>query len=380
LRALPNVPAVSLSRRPEEVDRLTKRLWPKRKESFTTVLHALRVFEPEATPPAPGLPTLRELRSVLFDYNVSREWYGGHLNLLKTRYGLKYASDRSRMEASQAHTDQCVALLAELGVAPDHRLRTPAGEAPVSALLDESIANFLPSGELEWTAAALGAYLPPRRGWKNRFGQEFSFDQLARWLLAQPFEQATCGGTHALYSLAFLSRIDARVPIFSDDVRRLVGPFLDRMAAAVAAAQQGDGSVKQLWHVDVVAQPWYRDLLREIGPEGNRSEDPDRLRAIQAGWRDLFEGKQGDVHITGHHMEWLLLLPPARQPPAEFFRRGGEFLIQELERAKDEAFSGAGYCPFSHAARMARLLARLGQDGKNGVRPGAHASAARGAE
>src|SRR5262245_55690638 len=62
LRVPPNVPAVSLSRPPEVVDRLTRRLWPKRKASFSGILHALRVFEPEAVPPSAGLPTLHELR------------------------------------------------------------------------------------------------------------------------------------------------------------------------------------------------------------------------------------------------------------------------------------------------------------------------------
>jgi hypothetical protein len=344
------------------IDRLSKRVWPKRKAGFAEVLHALRVFEPAAVPPAADLPSLQELRSVLFDHNASREWYGGHVSLIKTRYGLRYALDSDFVTASQAHVGQCVALLAELGVPPDHPLRTPAGEAPVSELLADTTANFLPAAELEWTAAALGAYLPPQRSWKNRFGQEFSFDQLARWLLAQPFERATCGGTHALYSLAVLWRIDAQVPILSDEVRGLVERFLGRMSASVAAAQQGDGSIKRLWHLDVINQQWYRELLQEVGPEGVRSESPDRLRAIQAGWRDVFEGKGGDVAMTGHHLEWLVLLPPARQPPPDFFRRAGEFLAQELERATDQTLRD-NFCPYSHAARMVRLLVGFGLHG-----------------
>jgi hypothetical protein len=376
LRVLPNVPEVSLACRPEVVDRLTKRLWPKRKARFATILHALRVFEPEAVPPSAGLPTLHEMRSVLFDYNVSREWYGGHVNLLKTRYGLKYAIDITWKDASQAHTDQSIALLAELGVSPDHRLQTPAGEARVSALLAESMANLLPSGELEWSAAALAAYLPPQRTWKNRFGQEFSFDQLARWLIAQPPEKASCGGTHALYSLVVLARIDAEVPIFSEGVRDLTGRFLGRMSAAAAAAQQGDGSVKEFWHVDVVAQPWYRELLEEAGPGGARSGSSDRFRAIEARWGDLLQGKQGDVHMTGHHLEWLLLLPPARQPPAQFFRRAGEFLIQKLERATDQDIHDH-YCPYSHAARVVRLLAGFSRQGKGRAALGKPADASR---
>jgi hypothetical protein len=63
------------------------------------------------------------------------------------------------------------------------------------------------------------------------------------------------------------------------------------------------------------------------------------------------------VHVTGHHVDWLLLLPADIRPADSLFDNAARFLLTSLLSASDDDIL-AYYCPYSHAAHALLLLAR----------------------
>jgi hypothetical protein len=62
------------------------------------------------------------------------------------------------------------------------------------------------------------------------------------------------------------------------------------------------------------------------------------------------------VHVTGHHIHWLLMLPTELLPDSELFNRSAHFLLHALLSVEDSDLL-AMYCPYSHAAYSLRLMA-----------------------
>ena len=91
-------------------------------------------------------------------------------------------------------------------------------------LVADSIANFhLGQEEIEWTALTYISWLPPERQWTNKFGETFTFDQLATELMRRRFEEATCVGSHVVQAMVVLLRVDREVcSVLSQDVRTIM--------------------------------------------------------------------------------------------------------------------------------------------------------------
>ncbi|AGA28227.1 hypothetical protein [Singulisphaera acidiphila] len=355
LTVRPIVPAIDARLDGAEITRQTDRLWPERKAPLGEIIHALRVFRPEDQAPT-GRPSFAEMRGVLLNSESNQGWFNGSLSFIETRHGLRFVppSARAGHPEQQPHTDQVLSILGELGVPLDAMIRTPAGDRPVRALFDDAVAEFQIEQELEWTAVALALYLPPARSWTNRFGEATDFDALARELMGRPLARASCAGTHTLYALAMIHRTDAMVPVLSAPVRDALRDLLTRVSAEVATGQRDDGSFNPRWHRRVTGLPWYaryQAMRRSSGP-GHDLPDLD----LEGEAADSIEQK---VLVTGHHVEWTLMLPPEMQMPPKVLAGAAGFLARVLSEASDGEV-GHSFCPFSHAARFLRQAASAG--------------------
>jgi len=67
-----------------------------------------------------------------------------------------------------------------------------------------------------------------------------------------------------------------------------------------------------------------------------------------------------EILVTGHHLEWLMLIPVEIQPPMqETLRRAARWLLAELlQHSEDAEWVAQWYCPASHAARAIHLLSK----------------------
>lgn len=366
LCVVPNVPEISLPIDQLAVDRLSRRLWPDEESAFGHVVHALRSFESNCAPAEGGTP-INQLRLFLLDSERFHERYPDGTLLVTTQHGLRFLTARGR--ATQAHKDQCLSVLAELGVPLSFQLSTPRGPMALRHVLNDAIANFVLAGELEWTALALALYLPPQRSWNNKFGSEFTFDDVVLELLKSQYEFASCTGTHGLYTLAILLRVNRRVPILNPQRADQLHCYLQMVTDAVQKSQLDSGAFHPMWYAAMVTSTEYLKFLGEIAPQEHETE---MLTAVRQWRSELDTGEpitEQLVLSTAHHLEWQFVLPKAMQCPNDAVSQASQFLIDSLTDASNEELR-QGFCAYSHAVRVLRLLDAQGRGHRVGDRPG----------
>jgi len=312
-----------------------ERLEGYRPKTLSDALHVARLFGQAAaarTMPAP----LGEVRflDLALDDRKSRAYFG-EASLINTRTGVRClvserGADKGQKER-QAHEDQLLAILAELGIPLSYPIRTPDGERAVRHLLEDALANFdLNQTEIEWSAQAFALYLPPRTSWADKFGAHRTFDDLVGELMRRPFDAdgRACAGTHLFYSLVLIARVDEQVPVLTGPARQRLRSFLGSNARLAVRSQSAEG-----WW----GPRWYE------GPVGSPEE---------AG-----AGDAGKVLATGHLVECLMMMPAGDVPPRDCFLRAIRWLQGRLLACGTDDL-GPYYCPYSHAGRVVQQLSR----------------------
>jgi hypothetical protein len=219
----------------------------------------------------------------------------------------------------ESHRDMWLAELAQLGLPLSTPLRAGEGTFTLRDVLIDSIANFtLQQEEIHWTAIAYCLYLPPQKAWRDRDGNVFAFDDLAKELLGRPLSRASCGGAHVLEAMTFLVRVDAEVPCLSTSSRQSILDRLRNVVSKAVTAQSHEG----FW---------------------------------TAGWDTSEPALHSSLLVTGHVAECLQYLPRDLQPGAETYRRAAQWLCAELQR-RAGSFGDQEVCPWTHAVCSVRNL------------------------
>jgi len=128
--------------------------------SLPKLMHYLR-FLPEQS------RARDDVLRIILDEDQARKVFNGRSGFVRTKRGIRcrVTSERANDPECQAHTDQLLAVLSEVGV----DLRTPVcvgGEAlQVRDILKQTICDFdLAAKELDWTAIALVNYFTSTKG------------------------------------------------------------------------------------------------------------------------------------------------------------------------------------------------------------------------
>jgi hypothetical protein len=305
--------------------------------------HALRFWGASARFDQPQCRNGAELLSIILDDREYRRRFPGAGPLLfDSDYGVAvWVADDL---AAAPHTDKCLSVCAEIGIPLDRPVYTRRRTATVAALLSDSIARFqIDQKEVEWSAIAYSLYLPPQRKWVNHFQREFAFDDLAERLLKKEDGEGPCFGTHPLYALCHLLRVDDEHEILSPPLRDRIRGRLRAVSEKLAANQSRDGAWGSQWHLPPTGKPQVVD------------KSP---RAVQNALR-----------VTGHHAEWLALAPQDTRPAAASLRAAMRYLTETLRTLPDQDFVEA-YSPLSHAARALCLLSGIRPDERENGHPG----------
>lgn len=139
-------------------------------------------------------------------------------------------------------------------------------------LLDRSLLEARPSGELAYTVLAYSHYLEPRKRWLNKFDESVSLAILLERLLKTP--ETTCLGTHRIAAFArTLSHEDLRT----------------------------DADIERLW--PELQRQVYAELL--FLKQNQRVDGGFRLPGTTAGTPSH---NHRDVYYTGHSLEWITFL------------------------------------------------------------------------
>lgn len=299
-----------------------------------TLVHALRIFGLGPTND-PQLKSGADIVQALTQSNSLVETEQSTPILFQTRYGVRYwlpTRGSAEFVNGESHRDIVLATLGESRLPLTTPLIAGTTQHELRDVLSDSIAHFhLDQDELEWTAIAYAIYLGPRGHWHNRDGQRYDFNDVTRELLSRPTVEASCGGTHLLYALSIIARVNEQHKILADQVAVLVHDHLSTFVARALGAQSPDGSWDLGWNLDQPPPAFLRTSLTKL-------------------------------HMTGHVLEWLQYVPQQHQPHPEVFERGAKALLDALQAVSQRPIEPGMFCPWTHAFCAVRNLV---EDGGN---------------
>lgn len=264
------------------------------------VEHALRTWGVGATFQNPAVMSGAEMTAYLTDHaRFSQAWSEETAPLVQERPN-GIAINWGRIAGASVHHDHWLASLTEAGAHLETPVYGPSRyESSLYDVVQESLRDFrLDERETEWTAMSFGLWIPPTRSWKGGDGRYMSFDLIARRLMRGQKELGVCSGTHRVYSLMLLVRLDDEFHILSDSARNEVWTYLESVRDAITHSQFEDGHWPTNWWAGAAALEDPRD---------------DPLYKV--------------VITTGHHLEWLAIAPRELHPPEENIRKGMEWII-----------------------------------------------------
>ena len=316
----------------EQLAQVLDRVKPPR-DGLTTnhLVHALRLWGPDADFGDPAVPSGRIMLSYLLDDRVFQQLAGSQSPPLWFRGedGIdvrSYDDSASFQTTSSYHADDVLATLAESGVSLDAPLQLRSGEARVADLLKCSLRRFyVDRHEYEWSIIAYARYAHPLTPWRNKFGERIDAEALVKELTDKPAEIGPCDGLHRLEALAVWHRIDEQSPALPPRAKQRMLAYMKQVSHRLVRTQ----SVEGYW-----ASGWSRSESKAQNPNSKVAELSLHDRLL----------------VTGHHLEWLALAPEEVQPPRETIVRAGQWLTRTLLELDDKQLHDA-YGPYSHAAR-----------------------------
>ena len=229
-------------------------------------------------------------------------------------------------EGTSVHHDHWLACLTEAGISIDEPVFTPSSRKTVADVLREALRDFrLDETEVEWSAMAFGFWIAPQREWTTRTGRTVSFDMLAERLMRGHKRFGVCSGTHRIYSLMILIRLDEEHHILTHEMREKSLEHLRDVRDLIAVSQFEDGHWPSNWSdgADSLSKP---------------IDDPLFKRVI----------------ATGHHLEWLALAPKELHPPREMILKAADWVIKTTTEQSDKEI-GERYTFFSHVGNALAL-------------------------
>ncbi len=300
----------------------------KRKPNF--IEHALRCWSVRAKFEDPAAMSGQEMLDFLVNHGSYRKSWGEEKAdgspLLQSRdHGIAIRTGSDPSES--VHHDHWLASLTEAGVRLDEPVFAPGRRnATIEDVLQEALRDFrLDEREVEWSVMAFGLWISPERSWKTTDGREVSFDLLARRLIRGDRKWGVCSGTHRVYSLAVLMRLDDEFHILSADVRKDVEGHLRLIRDLITASQLEDGH-------------WPTNWMDGKGALEKPADDPNYRKVI----------------ATGHHLEWLAIVPEEFHVPREQIRRAARWIIDDtVEKSGEEILER--YTFYSHVANALSL-------------------------
>lgn len=297
------------------------------------LVHALRLWGPDAEFGDAKVKSGRQMRDYLLDDRVYRQMAGDRAPPIFYRdaQGLavrSYDDAVTDRDTSSYHTDDLLATLAETNTPLDAPLVLRDGQATVGQLLDDSLARFhLDRLEYEWSIISYARYVFPQQQFRNQWGQRIGVEQLIDEATGPPLELGPCNGLHRLEALVVLVRADDEIRALRPKSRQKTLAHLRHVSDLLAQSQTVDGYWTRQW------------------PQGSAAAAP---AAGQAG--DVYDR----ILVTGHHLEWLALAPAEVQPPRETVVRSGQWLARTLLELDPKDIEAA-YGPYTHAARALAL-------------------------
>lgn len=265
------------------------------------VEHSLRIWGVDAVFSEPGVLSGEDLKNYLVDHGKYLASWPGKSKPLLLDGEVGVAIRWGKEDGASVHHDHWLACLTEAGCGLDQQIHMPSkrirnlGDAVQQALRDFRVDER----EVEWSAMAFGLWIAPTSAWYTTDGRKVSFDLIAQRLMQGMLKFGVCHGTHRVYSLMLLVRLDDQFPeTLSDEMREKVMAHLHMVKQCIIESQFEDGHWPSNWSEGAAAKQ-------------NPIDDPLYKKVI----------------ATGHHLEWLSIAPLELHPPRESVRKAARWAI-----------------------------------------------------
>lgn len=291
------------------------------------VEHALRAWSIRAKFADERALSGEQLKDFLTDHGRYLASWGNKVQPLLQDRRDGVAIRWGKEDGASVHHDHWLACLTEAGVSLNEPIFTASQKSQTIAdVLEQALADFrLDETEVEWSALAFGLWISPQKAWYTRTGREISFDLLAERLMRGHKRFGVCSGTHRVYSLMSLVRLDDEFQILSPARREDVLNHLRSVRDLIAVSQFPDGHWPSNWSAGATA------VEHPIDDE-------------------LFK----QVIATGHHLEWLAIAPEELHPPREQILKAADWVIATtLAQTADDI--SQRYTFFSHVGNALAL-------------------------
>jgi hypothetical protein len=166
--------------------------------SFWTIFHGILGNGPGAT----LLDPLTRQKVNAIDWVCQGGEVRG-LRFLPTAHGLDVQT--GPVFVGQGHQDQFIAEMAQWSMTPDRSFRVLGKEYTFADFIRHTQARARVSAdqELSWAILIIAQYLGTDVRWTNSSGEKLHFEDVVRYELKQPIDDAACGGTHRLFGLTW---------------------------------------------------------------------------------------------------------------------------------------------------------------------------------
>ena len=291
------------------------------------VEHALRTWGSEIEFTNPDIISGPQMKEFLTDMAKFVDSWGKNANplMIANEDGIhvRFAEDRS----GSVHHDHTLAALTEAGLSLDDTVFTTAREMHVRNIVIEALRDFrLDERETEWSVMSFALWMANQKTatWHNGQGRQITFDMLAERLMRNHKRDGVCLGTHRVYSLMLLVRLDDQNDgkLITRETREQIMVYLASVRDLIAASQREDGSWGSNW---------------TDGAEALAKADPAELISKR-------------VIATGHHLEWLSIAPIELHPPKDQIRKAADWLITNVEATPQDEIS-TNYTFYSHVGK-----------------------------
>jgi len=291
------------------------------------VEHALRTWSIHSTFQDPDVVSGIEMRDFLVDHARFLASWGDEASPLLVDEPAGISIRWGSQVGGSVHHDHWLASLTEAGIQLDEPVFAPSRrDMDVNDVIQQSLRDFrLDEREVEWSAMAFGLWIPPVKQWKTTDGRAVSFDQIALRLVRGHKRFGVCVGTHRVYSLMLLIRLDDQFDILSDKVHEEAYAYLERVRDLISVCQFEDGHWPANWMDGKTALT-----------------DPQEIPEYK------------NVIATGHHLEWLAIAPKELHPPHEQIVKAAKWVIKNTTE-HSEAEILQKYTFYSHVGNALAL-------------------------
>ncbi len=320
----------------EELARVLMKIRPKfaaRHLKPNYVEHALRAWSVHAEFQDPEIMSGATMLDFLTDHGKYIASWGNETKpLLQEKEKGVAIRWESKIDAS-VHHDHWLACLTEAGVSLDQPVFTPTRrDMTINDVLQQALRDFRPDErEVEWSAMAFGLWLAPNNHWRATNHRQLDFDLLAKRLMRGDQKFGVCSGTHRVYSLMLLWRLNDEnsdsnhPPMLSPAMRDAVYAHLESVRDKIKVAQFADGH-------------WSSDWSRGADAVKTPIEDDEYKQVI----------------ATGHHLEWLAIAPKELHPPHHQIVKAAKWIIKNTTESSNEKILKS-YTFYSHVGNALAL-------------------------